>query len=91
MGFSKSNIVKNITSKSKVSAGEAAKILESLLLLIKNKSKLRSIKFSGFGSFGFKKTPKRLGRNPKTNDSYIIPELNKLNFKPSNKLKEKIN
>ena len=91
MGFSKSNIVKNITSKSKVSAGEAAKILESLLLLIKNKSKLRSVKFSGFGSFGFKKTPKRLGRNPKTNDSYIIPELNKLNFKPSNKLKEKIN
>tara|TARA_B100000795_G_scaffold253174_1_gene223207 strand:+ start:135 stop:410 length:276 start_codon:yes stop_codon:yes gene_type:complete len=91
MGFSKSNIVKNITSKSKVSAGEATKILESLLLLIKNKSKLRSVKFSGFGSFGFKKTPKRLGRNPKTNDSYIIPELNKLNFKPSNKLKEKIN
>ena len=91
MGFSKSNIVKNITSKSKVSAGEATKILESLLLLIKNKSKLRSVKFSGFGSFGFKKTPKRLGRNPKTNDSYIIPELNKLNFKPSNKIKENIN
>ena len=91
MGFSKSNIVKNITSKSKVSAEEATKILESLLLLIKNKSKLRSVKFSGFGSFGFKKTPKRLGRNPKTNDSYIIPELNKLNFKPSNKIKEKIN
>ena len=91
MGFSKSNIVKNITSKSKVSAGEATKILESLLLLIKNKSKLRSVKFSGFGSFGFKKTPKRLGRNPKTNDSYIIPELNKLNFKPSNKLKKLLN
>ena len=91
MGFSKSNIVKNITNKSKVSAGEAAKILESLLLLIKNKSKLRSVKFSGFGSFSFKKTPKRLGRNPKTKDSYIIPQMNKLNFKPSNRIKRDIN
>ena len=91
MSFSKSNIVKNITKKSKVSAGEAVNILESFLLLVKNKSKLRSVKLSNFGSFSFKKTPKRSGRNPKTNDSYIIPELNKLNFKPSNKIKEKIN
>ena len=91
MNFSKNNIIKNITEKSKVSAGVATKILESFLSLVKNKSKLRPVKLSGFGSFGFKKTPERLGRNPKTNNSYIIPELNKLNFKPSNKIKEKIN
>ena len=91
MNFSKTNIIKNISKKSLVSSGEATSILESFLLLIKNKSKLRSVKLSGFGSFSFKKTPKRLGRNPKTKDSYIIPELNKLNFKPSNKIKEKLN
>ena len=91
MNFSKTNIIKNISKKSLVSSGDAASILESFLLLIKNKSKLRSVKLSGFGSFSFKKTPKRLGRNPKTKDSYIIPELNKLNFKPSNKIKEKLN
>jgi len=91
MNFSKSKIVKNITNTSDLSSGEAANILESFLLLIKNKSKIRTVKLSGFGSFTFKKTPKRLGRNPKTDDSYIIPELNKLNFKPSNKIKEKIN
>ena len=91
MSLSKGNIVKNITIKSKVSPREAANILESFLLLVKNKSKLRSVKLSNFGSFSFKKTPKRSGRNPKTNDSYIIPELNKLNFKPSNKIKENIN
>lgn len=91
MSFSKINIVKNITKKSKVSSIEATSILESFLLLVKNKSKLRSVKLTNFGSFSFKKTPKRLGRNPKTNDSYIIPELNKLNFKPSNKIRGKIN
>ena len=91
MSFNKTDIVKNITKKSQVSAGEASIILESFLSLIKNKSKLSSVKLSGFGSLSYIKTPKRLGRNPKTKDSYIIPQLNKLNFKPSNKIKENIN
>ena len=55
------------------------------------RSKSKSIKLSGFGTFSFKKTPKRTGRNPKTKDSYIIPSLNKLNFKSSNKVKKQIN
>lgn len=91
MNFSKTNIIKNISKESLVSSGDAKSILESFLSLIKNKSKSRLVKLSGFGSFGFKKTPERLGRNPKTKDSYIIPEHNKLNFKPSNKIKENIN
>ena len=91
MNFSKNNIIKNIAKESLVSADEASDILESFLLLIKSKAKLKSVKLSRFGSFSFKKTPKRLGRNPKTKDSYIIPVLNKLNFKPSNKIKENIN
>ena len=65
MNFSKADIVKNISKKSLVSAGDAKIILESFLSLIKNTSKLTSVKLSSFGSFSFKKTPKRLGRNPK--------------------------
>jgi nucleoid DNA-binding protein len=91
MNFSKNDIVKNISRKSLVSTAESKIILESFLSLIKNASKLRSVKLSSFGTFSFKKTPKRIGRNPKTKDSYIIPELNKLNFKPSNKIKENLN
>lgn len=91
MNFSKADIVKNINKKSLVSSNDAKSILESFLLLIKDKAKTKSVKLSSFGSFSFKKTTKRLGRNPKTKDSYIIPELNKLNFKPSNKIKENIN
>ena len=91
MNLSKTNIIKNISKQSLVSSSDATSILESFLLLIKDKAKLKSVKLSRFGSFSFKKTPKRLGRNPKTKDSYIIPVLNKLNFKPSNKIKENIN
>ena len=91
MNLCKTNIIKNISKQSLVSSSDATSILESFLLLIKNKAKLKSVKLTRFGSFSFKKTTKRLGRNPKTKDSYIIPVINKLNFKPSNKIKENIN
>ena len=91
MSFSKNNIIKNITKKSSIPALEGSKILESFLLLVKTKALSKSVKLSGFGAFSFKKTPKRIGRNPQTKDSYIIPEMNKLNFKASNKVKANIN
>jgi nucleoid DNA-binding protein len=91
MNISKKNIIKNVSFESDLSSSEATSIMELFLLLIKIKSKSKVVKISSFGSFSFKKTPKRLGRNPKTKDSYIIPVLSKLNFKPSNKIKEKIN
>ena len=91
MNISKSNIIKNIAKKLSLPSEDGAKILESFLLLIKTNTKLKKVKLSGFGSFLFKTTPKRIGRNPKTQDSYIIPKLNKLNFKPSNKLKNNLN
>ena len=91
MNFSKSDIAKNISIKSLVSAGESKILLESFLSLIKSSSKNGPVKLSNFGTFSFKKTPKRSGRNPKNLDSYIIPKMNKLNFKPSNILKGKIN
>lgn len=91
MSLTKNKIVNNLKKNSSLSASEASSIFELFLFLIKSKSKSKSIKLSGFGTFSFKKTPKRAGRNPKTKDSYIIPEINKLNFKPSNKVKEQIN
>ena len=91
MSLTKNNIINYLKKNSSLSVGEASSIFESFLSLIKSKSKSKSVKLSGFGTFSFKKTPKRAGRNPKTKDSYIIPELYKLNFKPSSKVKEKIN
>ena len=91
MSIGKKDIVKNITSESKVTKGQALNLIDSLISLIISKSNSKDVKLSGFGTFRFKKTPKRIGRNPKTLDSYIIPSLFKLNFKPSKKVKEKLN
>ena len=91
MSLTKNNIINYLKKNSSLSVGEASSIFDSFLSVIKSKSKSKSVKLSGFGTFSFKKTPKRAGRNPKTKDSYIIPELYKLNFKPSSKVKEQIN
>ena len=91
MNLSKKNIIKNVAKNSLISNNDATNVFESLLKIIKSKSKSKSVKISSFGTFSFKKTPKRVGRNPKTLDSYIIPMVNKLNFKPSEKIRRKIN
>ena len=91
MSITKKNIIKNINKETAISIEDATILMESFLLLVKKHAKTNKVKLSGFGAFRFKKTLKLIGRNPKTSDSYIIPELNKLNFKPSNILKDKIN
>ena len=91
MNVTKKDIVKNINKESLLTIADGTILLESFLSYIKKQAKSNEVKLSNFGTFSFKKTHKRIGRNPKTNVSYIIPQLNKLNFKPSNKIKEKIN
>jgi nucleoid DNA-binding protein len=91
MSIKKADISKNVTKKSLILPKDSAELLSTFISLIKKKSKTHNIKLSGFGVFSFKKTPKRIGRNPKTLVSYIIPERFKLKFKASNNIKEKIN
>jgi integration host factor subunit alpha len=91
MNLNKKDIVKNIIRKSSLSSSDGSAILESLLSQIIGKAKSNSVKLSSFGTFSFKLTPERIGRNPQKMDSYIIPQLNKLNFKASNKIKRKLN
>ena len=57
--------------------------------LIQNKNK--NININKFGSFIYKKTPSRIGRNPKTLQEFKIKSRYKLTFKPSNEVKQDIN
>ena len=49
------------------------------------------ININNFGTFMLKKTPKRVGRNPKTLQSFSIKARQKLVFKPSDKVKTSLN
>lgn len=91
MSINKKIIIQNLSKQTLVSGIDASYILDFFIETIKSKAIDKKVKLSGFGSFCFKKTPKRVGRNPNTRESYIISELNKLSFKPSNKIKGILN
>jgi integration host factor subunit alpha len=49
------------------------------------------ININKFGTFSYKKTPKRVGRNPKTLEEFEIKSREKLTFQLSDKIKQTIN
>ena len=91
MKHTKQTISKNISNELKISLGTSKLICSSFIDILKKQGKLNNIKIHEFGTFFIHKTPKRLGRNPKTKESYIIHPRIKINFKTSNKIKDTIN
>ena len=91
MNLSKKNLNENISRKTGASIEDSSKMLESLLSIIKKNTRSKNVKLASFGSFQYKKTLERQGRNPKTKELYIIPVARKLFFKASNTIKAAIN
>lgn len=91
MNITKKEFIKNISKNSSISLDEAAQILDSFLALTKNRAKTNAVKLSGFGTFKYKLTPERVGRNPKTGATYTINSFKRLTFNPSFKIKKTLN
>tara|TARA_B100000780_G_C21110285_1_gene448627 strand:- start:1486 stop:1761 length:276 start_codon:yes stop_codon:yes gene_type:complete len=91
MTTTKKDISKIVSRRLKISSRKGSNILESFLNQIKNISRFKVVKLSGFGSFDSQTTPQRIGRNPKTKESYIIDSRIRLTLKVSNIIKESIN
>ena len=91
MSLTKSDIAKNIALKISISNQSAKQLLDNFIQVVVSASKKNPVKISGFGTFVRKKTPSRIGRNPKTGKEFEILKRTKLNLISSNKIKEKIN
>ena len=91
MSLAKKDIAINISNKAQISRSLCDAFLDSFISIIKSKTVTNTVKISNFGSFFYKKTPRRLGRNPKTKESYPIPEKLKLNYLSSNKVRNVLN
>ena len=89
MGLGKKDIVSNISSKTQISIIDSKEFLDSFLEIMK--LNIRNLKISKFGSFSEKKTPQRLGRNPKTLESFLIKEKSRISFRTSINIKNYIN
>tara|TARA_B100000780_G_C21123649_1_gene455448 strand:+ start:500 stop:775 length:276 start_codon:yes stop_codon:yes gene_type:complete len=91
MPITKKDIIKKLSRNLSLKHSESTKLLDFFLQSIKVNSKNKILKLSKFGSFSYKDTSERIGRNPKTKESYIISKRKKLIYKASSKIKRTIN
>ena len=90
MSVTKKDLAKNISQRLGLSQKDSLFFVHNFFkALIDNKSK--NININKFGTFSYKKTPRRIGRNPKTLEEFSIKSRQRLTFKPSDKIKHTIN
>ena len=71
---------------------ECAPIVESFFEIIKDElGKGNPVNISGFGKWVVKSKRERNGRNPQTGEDLTIAARKVVSFKPSGKLKDKLN
>lgn len=91
MNVNKKLISNKLSDDINISKQVAVKFVNHFIFLIKDNAQDKTIKIAGFGTFLMNKTLGRVGRNPKTKESYIITPRIKLNFRASNILKNFLN
>ncbi len=89
MSVSKKDLANNISQKLRLSKKDSLSLVSLFFSFISNNE--MNINIQNFGTFMNKTTPKRIGRNPKTGEEYLInPRIKKV-FKPSEEIKKFIN
>ena len=91
MSLTKRNIAKKISIELNRPITDSLEIVNSFVNLIKANSKNNKIKINKFGTFAYKKTPQRVGRNPKTKQEYKIKSFKRFVFSSAIELKKIIN
>ena len=92
MTLTKSDIALNIAKHTGISKQDSKALLENFIEQIKFSLKNKiSVKISNFGTFEVKKTPSRIGRNPKTKKEYMISARNRITLNASKNIKDFLN
>ena len=89
--FTKHDISKNIASKIGISKNYSKEIVDDLISVLKKTIKLKQTNIKNFATFKIINKNKRLGRNPKTSEEFIISKRKSVKFTVSKKFKNKIN
>tara|TARA_B100000405_G_scaffold42905_1_gene28509 strand:+ start:66 stop:338 length:273 start_codon:yes stop_codon:yes gene_type:complete len=86
----KKSLVTNISKKLGLSQKDSLFFVNSFFKSIIDNHK-HGVNISNFGSFIYKKTPNRIGRNPKTLETFKIKARKKLTFRPAEEIKKSLN
>ena len=92
MKLTKADLVDHICKSRDMNKKQAVEAVETILEIMKsNLEKGDDVLLSGFGKFKVKDKRPRKGRNPKTGEEMKISARKVVTFRPSGKLKEKVN
>jgi len=80
----KKDIVEKVAERTGLSKSLVKRIIDEFLSVVyESFEKKERVELRRFGVFYFKKRKRKIGRNPRTGVEVIIPEREKLIFKPS--------
>ena len=91
MNITKKDIALLVSKEINTTNDESLFILNSFFRILKKQLQHNDIKLSKFGVFYTKKTKPRIGRNPKTMETYKIPSVKKVFFRSSKIAKDILN
>jgi len=91
MNINKKFISEIIKKNIDIKISDSNKFFDLFLNIIKENIKNKNVKIQNFGTFHVKRSPERIGRNPLTNQEFIICERKRVSFKASNGVKKIIN
>ena len=81
--FNKKDLVKNLSIETGLSNNFSKKIIDDLISIISTNIKSGKLYLKNIGSFEVVSKKKRMGRNPKTKEKFIISARNIIKFIPS--------
>ena len=90
ISFTKKDISKQITLKTGLPKSYSGKIVDDLILILKELIKEKEINIKNFATFKILSKTDRIGRNPKNKQTFKINARNSLSFKISKKFSKKI-
>ena len=93
MTLTKADLTNQVhASNSKMTKAQACEAVETFLRIIKSSLEgNEDVLLSGFGKFSVNDKSSRKGRNPQTGESLMLDARRVITFKPSDKLREKVN
>lgn len=90
--MNKVDLVKSVAEECSLSQSKAADVVESVFEHVMSSIEEEgSFSWRGFGVFSLKKRKEKKGRNPKTGEEILIPEMNTVSFKVSKSYRDSLN
>lgn len=89
--MNKTELIAAVAQKANLTQKDAASALNATLTVITDTlASGDKVQIVGFGSFEAKDRAERMGRNPRTNETFTVPASRSPVFKAGKKLKDKV-